>query len=119
MTRFTCRYCGASTEYTPGAAISKAITEHVYLCRARAAAGLDCEPGTVPFSEPGLDLPPVPSIEEALGLAVARNAKHSPICDGDDLRALVEAELLLSAHWSERHGCNCGRHLQGGTAGRF
>ena len=29
--------------------------------------------------------------------------------NGDELRAVVEAELLLSGHWYERHvACNCG-----------
>ena len=30
---------------------------------------------------------------------------------GDELRALIEAEFLLSGHWYDRHGCGCGRHL--------
>lgn len=36
-------------------------------------------------------------------------ATVGPLRDGDDLRALIEAELTLSAHWATRHGCNCGR----------
>jgi len=31
---------------------------------------------------------------------------------GDELRAVVEAELMLSAWWHERHGCTCGKHLK-------
>ena len=40
-----------------------------------------------------------------------RNRAHAPLNDGDNLRALVEAELLLSDWWHRRHGCGCGKHL--------
>ena len=38
--------------------------------------------------------------------------KRPRIEEGDELRATVEADLLLSAHWCARHGCNCGKHLE-------
>jgi len=38
-----------------------------------------------------------------------------PISDGDELRAVVEADLLLGDTWHDRRGCNCGRHLEQNT----
>lgn len=43
---------------------------------------------------------------------------HEPepgIEPGDELRALVEVDLILWRNWYERHGCNCGQHLSNGT----
>jgi len=39
-------------------------------------------------------------------------ASDSPLEDGDGLRAVVEAELVLSAWWHGKHGCGCGKHLE-------
>lgn len=48
---------------------------------------------------------------EGQGELVKVRDHDTPLAPGDELRALIEAELILSAHWHERHGCTCGRHL--------
>ena len=42
---------------------------------------------------------------------VSSNVLHSPLRNGDELRAVVEADLMLNTTWHDRRGCNCGQHL--------
>lgn len=63
--------------------------------------------------EDGVGVAERPDLEARVRLWNAvMDGEDGEIEDGDGLRAVVEAELVLSAHWHAHHGCGCGKHLE-------